>query len=475
MAPMLFVLPWLNYTLDPWRVMHHDYTQSYNRISINKNFLKVSYLIKNPKKYDTLLMGSSRNAALNASLISDNGYNMSFEFGVVGAHLHNLTTLLNKHVHIKNLWIGINDYAIWKDPNAHKVDYAIKSYPNSFLENLKFYQLYLLKKIDSKDISIMTGETVLEESNRILRANLTKHFNGMKKREENLAKKADLWKKEISQLGGERLGYTDTTYRIDKTIKEISQIKDLCETYDINLTLFVYPAFYKTYLIYNQYKIETFKRKLAAVTPFYDFYDLNDISFNELKWTDNSHFTLSIGNFIIKNIQENNFLVNKTTIDKHISDTRNSIKNLLNKVLPIPYILPITSHIDLSTLHTLFNFADGQYTHNDQLKITQKKHYSQLNATGNDPLVVLPKIHTQSENTILHLDIESPQNTVFQIFFKNKENTAYTQSNSSARYIKKGRTQINVLIPSSYLNKGLRIDPVSKAGTYKIHSLILYD
>ena len=31
------------------------------------------------------------------------------------------------------------------------------------------------------------------------------------------------------------------------------------------------------------------------------------ISLNELNWTDSSHFTLKIGNYLIKNIQQNNF------------------------------------------------------------------------------------------------------------------------------------------------------------------------
>ncbi len=162
------ILPFLNYSIDQRRVLHSDYSNAYEGITINKPFLKVSYLLDNIDKYDTLFMGSSRNASLGINLVSQHAYNLYYEFGMVGAHLHNLKILLANKVKIKNVWLGINDYDTWKNPKDHESDYSKKTYKDNFSDKIDFYSFYLLKKIDDHDIKILSGKNHLSKSNRII-------------------------------------------------------------------------------------------------------------------------------------------------------------------------------------------------------------------------------------------------------------------------------------------------------------------
>lgn len=469
-------LPLFNYNIDQWRVLHRDYGHAYKGIPINKNFLKVSYILNNKDKYDTLLMGSSRNGSLDGSLISKHAYNMYYEFGVAGAYLHNLKILLEHNVKIKNLWVGINDYEIWKDPEDHEVDWSRKTYKNDFLDKLYLYKFYLFKKIDHEDIKILTGEHYLEKSNRIFRKNMDSHFAMMKNMESRISNNADSWIKKMSLIGATLLRYKDKEYRIDQTIKEIKEIKKLCDIHNIKLTIFMYPSFYKTYLQYNQYKIEEFKRKLSAFVNFHDFYNLNNISLNELNWTDSSHFTVKVGTYLINNIQQNNFLVTKDNIDSRIIKTRKSLSNIMNKFIPIKYILKFNANIDLTYLKTIFDLKDTQYKFykNDQFELNKDNDSIKFTAQKNDPILILNETKSKSENIILRCEIESSKRSIFQIFYKKTEQSDYNEKDSFRVPLQKGLNQFNLLIPSTYLNNELRIDLVSDTGTYIIKDLSIY-
>ncbi len=469
-------LPLFNYSIDQWRVLHRDYGNAYKGISINKNFLKLSYILDNKEKYDTLLMGSSRNASLDDSLISKHAYNMYYGFGVAGAHLHNLKVLLENKVKIKNIWLGLNDFEIWKDPKDHEVDWSRKTYKNDFLDKLDFYSFYLFKKIDHRDIKVLRGEYYLQKSNRIFQKDLSSYFIMMKSREKKISDNAHSWIKKMISTGSALLGYKDKEYRIDQTIEEIKEMKNLCDSNNIELTIFMYPSFYKTYLQYNQYKIEEFKRKLSSFVDFHDFYNLNQISLNELKWTDSSHFTLSIGNYIIENIQKNKFLVTKENIDSRITKTKKSIKNILNKPLLIQYIDKINTNIDLKSLKSIFDLKNNKYKYykNDQFKLDQDEGFIKLTTKTNDPILILNKTKSKSENVILSYKFESDKNTVFQLFYKKTNESEYNEGNSISIRIRKGSNKFNLLIPSKYLNNALRIDLVNHIGTYKIKDFSIY-
>ncbi len=472
--PFLLILPIFNYKIDRWRVLHDDFTTSYDGLPINKNYLKVSYLIRNPNKYDTIMMGSSRNASLKGSLISPRAYNAYYEFGTIKGHLKNLKTLLRHNVKFKNLWIGINDFDIWKDSKDFEKDYSRTPYPSNYIEWINFYYLYLFKKPDITDIKLLKGEIPLVYSNRIFRKDLTEHFKSLENSELKNIKNSFKWRKKMTSMAGSLLGYKDDNYRIDKAINEINEIRELCNKHHIKLTLFFYPSFYKTYLLYNQYKIEEFKRKIVENGSFYDFYMLDkNVSLNELKWHDSSHFVLSEGIDIIKSIQNNKNLVNSKNIDIHIKNLRKKINNLLDKKIVTDYIMPFNYNISLESLKKIFTIKNLQKVPLHQCKIISNSKYN-LKATGNDCKFILPSLKVNSRNIIMSFSIESSNKAFFQIFYKTNSKERYSESNSFTKYLHKGINSFNLLIPKKYITNELRIDMVNKKGNYKVFNINFY-
>ena len=347
---IVLLLPIINYKNDQWRVLHQDFGHGYTDITINKIFLKTAYLIEHSNKYKMLMFGSSRNGALVESDIMPESYNAYSDFGVIGNHLHTLQTLIDQHIVPQKIWIGLNDFDIWKDPKDFMLDYSKMPYPASGKEWFSFFKLYLFKSIDNNDIAIWTHQTKLEKSNRIYRKNLDQHRKSLIERENNVIQKGVEWRRYMTQMAPTLLGYQDNEkqYRIDQCIEEVKQIVRLAQKHKIETTFFIYPTFYKTYVYYNQKKIEEFKRKLAEVTDFYDFYRLDNTAFDELKWHDTSHFLYSVGYQIEQDILHKRHLVTKKNIENVLREERYLYRSLLQKEFPILHILRMHDGIDIS-------------------------------------------------------------------------------------------------------------------------------
>ncbi|RLA62526.1 MAG: hypothetical protein DRQ78_07985 [Epsilonproteobacteria bacterium] len=468
------ILPIINYKTDIWRVLHHDYKHHYSGRTPNSSFLKVSYLLDNKEKYDTLIMGSSRGGYMDMSLIPGSVYNMKFIFGTTGVHLHNLKILLENDLQIKNLWIGMNEYVIWKNPKDHDNSFKRRTYPDTFFASLSTYSFYLFENITAKHIQVLKGESRLIKSS----INTNPNKNNMPfayRREKKILKNPDLRIKKMKESKPTLLGYNDDEYRIDEAIEEIKEIKKLCTDNNITLTLFMYPSFYRTYLKYNQYKIEEFKRKLSLVSHFHDFYYLRDWSLNELLWHDSSHFTVSIGNQIIRDIQKNKFLVTKDTINNQIVKTREAITNILKK--PLNYIYEFNVNIDLKALKNIFNLTNNKndFFFNDHMTLKKEKSFVAMHVKGNDPVLILNKVKATSKNVILTLKMESKKKTVMTLFYKKRATSNYNESDAYRIHIHEGMNEFNILIPKQYINNQLRIDPVDKDGNYKLKALSIYE
>jgi len=470
----LLILPIINYKHNQWRVLPKDYAYAYDDIAINKSYLKTAYLLEHLNRYDTLLFGSSRNAAFVETDIAPRAYNAYADFCVVGQQLHMLKILLKHKMPLKEVWIAINDFDIWKDPKDFEKDYSKRVYREDLKGKLDFYKLYLFKALDNNDLKIAEGKYKLTLSNRIFRKNLDKEFKPeLIKKEASLQAKGMKWRKKLTASAATLLGYQDTpeSYRIDKTIQEIKEIKELCDNNHIKVNFFFYPTFYKTYLMYNQYKIEEFKRKLIKVTEFYDFYRLNKIAFDETKWNDTSHFVYSVGLNIIRAIRNKRDLVTKDNYKTVLKNERKNIALLLDKKLPIPYIMRFNGHIPLENMHTIYTFKDGNFTPNNQTKITLYTKEAKIESLGNDPYILFAPIQANSENVILHCEITSESKTLFQLFYKRNKKVNYNEHDSVKVWLYKGVNSFNLLIPSKWLQEQFRIDPGQKKGVYHIKTL----
>jgi len=112
-----------------------------------------------------------------------------------------------------------------------------------------------------------------------------------------------------------------------------------------------------------------------------------------------------------------------------------------------------------------------QYYKNKDVSILDKK----LIATGNDPIVILNTLQTNSKFVRLNYDVDSPTDATFQLFYKENKNSKYSENDSYRVPLKKGNNKISLSIPAKYINNGLRVDLVSLKGEYTINEFKIYD
>ncbi len=464
---IFLTLPLFNYINDQWRVLTSDYEKYYEGIEPNKSFLKTKYLLENKEKYEILLMGSSRIGNLDSKLISGKAYNMTYSFGHISSHLNNLEILLANDVKIKKIILGIDDFYIFKDPKEFDIDYLRKTYKDNLVGKIDFYKFYLLKKPADRDIDIFFNKYKLQKSNQIIDPS---DMSDREKRELNINNEINAHQQKLKTPI--LLNYNES-FRTNEVLNEIQQFKELCNLYNIELVTIMFPQFYNVYLSYNQNEMEKFKTNLAQITTFYDFYNLFDYTFDEKYWFDTSHFVPTIGNKILNDVFENKNLVTSQNIEEKINNSRFYLKNLFYKDLN--QILKINNNINFPNLDTIFDISKDKYSKNDHLELLQENNNIKLNAIKNDPIIILNQTKANSKNVILSYEVESNIDTTFQLFYKKENNSKYNQIDSYKSHIKKGNNKINLLIPSEYINNGLRVDLVSNIGNYMIKEFKIFE
>ncbi|MCT7566810.1 hypothetical protein N5T96_10765 [Aliarcobacter butzleri] len=464
---IFMILPLFNYINDQWRVLTSDYKVSYGGIEPNTTFLKTKYLLENKNKYDILMMGSSRIGNLDSKLISDKAYNMTYSFGHILTHLNNLKVLLDNGVTVKKIFLGIDDFYIFKNPKDFNIDYLRKPYKNNLMEKIDFYKFYLLKKPLDRDIDIFFNKYNLNNSTLIIDPS---NMSARKEREIYISNNQKEQKQKLQSPI--LLGYNEN-FRTNEVLNEILEFKKLCDFNNIELITMFFPQFYNVYLAYNQNEIEKFKRGLAQITEFHDFYNLDDYTFEEKYWFDTSHFVPTIGNKILESVFKKTHLVNLNNIEKHLENNRIYLENVFIKDLNT--ISRINNNIVLPNVNTIFDISKDKYSKNEHLELLSENDYIKLNAINNDPIIILNETRVTSKNVILSYEIDSDINTIFQIFYKKEPNSVYNEVDSYKVVIKKGNNKINLLLPSEYLNNELRLDLVSHIGNYKVKSLKIYN
>ncbi|MHC1744325.1 MAG: hypothetical protein AB9873_15000 [Syntrophobacteraceae bacterium] len=316
----------INYVVDPYGIFRKDFTRQ--REELNSHFVKMRHLLGNPAKYDSLLIGSSRVGKIDVRRLGDGRYyNLSYPVGVPGAHLEDITMLLAKGMRIKSILMGLDDFSYKVDPAGHRHVPLTHPY-GSWLENLYFYTEYLLKiprmryikeYRDKRKVKIYydiyeTGMPLHKQEDERIERNVQAHVNDRK--------------------------FASPCYhrgdRIEETIKDIEEIKAVCEYNNIKLYVFINPIHKTTYIDGGPNTFDEFKRKLVQIVDFYDFSGLNSVTIDNYCYYETSHYRYFIGDFIIARIFNDNsvqvpedfgVLVNKDNIEAHLISLRQSLED----------------------------------------------------------------------------------------------------------------------------------------------------
>lgn len=116
----------------------------------------------------------------------------------------------------------------------------------------------------------------------------------------------------------------------------------------------------------------------------------------------------------------------------------------------------------------IFNIKNSKFYKNNDFTLTTFTNFIELNATRNDPIIILNELKAKTKNVILSFELDALNASVFQIFYKKDKNSAYNEKDSYRIPINIGNNKFSLLLPSKYINNVLRVDPVSSIGIFKI-------
>ena len=289
------------YWSDTYSVAHPQREEFYTEP--NTKVLKVEYILANKKKYDSFIFGSSRVGNINPFNIKNGTYyNMTYSEGIPKEHLLNIKLFLNEGITIKNLLIGLDDFSYQVSFNTHQTQGLTKLHPMaSEISWLKFYKDYFFRFPTSEDRNHI--KTKLKTSSDFSKINIKQdpkiylddllHKNDM---DYNTSK--HLHKKEFDKP----TYYSGNT--LESTLEDIKNIKQVCQSHQINCIFFINPMHKTTYDFSNIPLLKKFKQELAKITDYYDFAYPHPINNNNFYWHETSHYRSIVGDIMIHDFEK---------------------------------------------------------------------------------------------------------------------------------------------------------------------------
>ena len=272
-------------SVDPYNVMHPLSIRE-NGVEPNKNYIKMTYILENPEKFDSFIFGSSRVGNFHVENIADERcYNMTYSYGSPDQHLDNIKTFVANGVLPKKIYIGVDSLSYTSDPSEAMTGFRM---PYEYLtENpLAFMKTYLDPAVVGR--AILTVEKTSAES-------------------------ADAYAERFYEYGWNRDYNYKTSYdfsnakpdigramRMDEILLDIAEIVRICEENGIELVIFTNPMHPVTYEESLGRDYLVFLRRLADITPYYNFSGYNDITTDNKNFIDNSHYTAEVSDMLIE-------------------------------------------------------------------------------------------------------------------------------------------------------------------------------
>ena len=314
---LVLVLPfaWYNYHHDISGLFDRDFSKV--RLDPSLQIVKMRWILDHPDRYDAFLMGSSRVGRIHPDELGDGcrWYNLyGNEASLPQEWLENLKILLKHDVKVKKLMLGLDDASFQLDPHYHDHHYAALPYREhqQLLTDLK----YLLRI----PVAPPTEESLFNAGRRIYDI-------------EGTGCVLSPWADEDIEAHPGRSHSDQRFYKvvtahedlIEPSLWAMREILRLARENGIEVTVFYNPIFKYGYLDGDAQKTSYFRRRLAAITPFYDFEGLNPITTEPDNFYDNLHYRPFVGSMMLRRMYEDGenvpawfgTYVTEETVDAH--------------------------------------------------------------------------------------------------------------------------------------------------------------
>ena len=294
----LGIIMFINYKIDCYGIFTSDYSKVGQET--NNNFIKTKYIIENPEKFDSFIFGSSRVEYIPVeNLQCGKFYNMTYVQGIPSEWLDTIKTFKENNVNMKNIIIAIDDFSATIFPEEHKNSPNLLSYSDIKSNISNIIKYYLLKNpFDERSKTILksgrASNVNIEDTGRVVRIDDESFYSS----DEHLNK--EMFERPTI------LGNYENN-RIDEVIREIQEIKKLCDDNNIELTVIFNPLHITTYENQNKEKLSEFKSRLAEIIDYWDFNNINEVTTNNYYWYETSHYREIVGAMILKTIYGNEY------------------------------------------------------------------------------------------------------------------------------------------------------------------------
>ncbi|MBQ6417686.1 MAG: hypothetical protein IJJ91_03330 [Synergistaceae bacterium] len=270
--------------VDPFNVFHAEHIRA-NGIEPNKHYIKMKYILANPKKFDSFIFGSSRVGSIHTDKIANERcYNMTYSAGLPGHHLSNIKTFLKNGICPKKLYIGLDSLSFTCSYEAQENEPLRCPYEYLVDDTWYFLKLYLNPAMVLRAIWVILSGS----SSRIDVDVFYKYGCNVSTTTE---RKYD-WSKAEPSVGNK--------VDIDKALEFIRETADICRDNGIELILFTNPMHRITYMASVKDKdYFKFLEGLAEISEFWNFSSLNDVTINNANYREPSHYRAHVGDLII--------------------------------------------------------------------------------------------------------------------------------------------------------------------------------
>lgn len=298
----LLVIVLTNSIVDPYAV----FGRNPNTCSEpNERFVKMSYVMNHPDKFDGYLIGSSRIGSTEPSLLEHyfpnyKFYNMTVSAGTLGEFEEMLVTMIHVKVKPRVVYLQIDVYDNLLNYKHDPSKLLLRMKPNNSLkEKAVFFKDYLLllpnhantlqqMKLDLGILKRSTRHDIYgtgcwyadEKEMRILENPLF-----YVKNEETFHKVFD-----------KPIPFSPAI--MEKNLESLRKIKQLAYDNNIQLVLFVTPHNHKMLEAIGMENYKLFLQSLVKITDCWDFSGYNSVTRNDLNYYEYSHYRPQVAQWI---------------------------------------------------------------------------------------------------------------------------------------------------------------------------------
>ncbi|MBR3543631.1 MAG: hypothetical protein IKN82_08060 [Treponema sp.] len=289
--------------LQAWKGFHYDTFNVFHWKKIrflntepNQNFIKTSYIVNNPKKFNAFVFGSSRVRYLPQVGLPNKidetelrWYNMTYSEGIPAEHVAGLKTFINANVDIKMIMAAFDNIAMYASVDIHEKQLMRMPYQVYEKNPLAFYIPYLNTETDDSIISqVLEYDPAPHEQEFIDFYN----YGGVVNDDFSLTENPNYERFKSMHFGQE--------YTQQNALDDIAEIASICKERGIKLILITNPIYETTYKDAVEHGYFDLLKYVSQKCEFYNFSSLNNYTKDPHYYFESSHYRPALGILVEK-------------------------------------------------------------------------------------------------------------------------------------------------------------------------------